>query len=315
MVMTENIVPTLNHVVGQTRAVNILRTAIDAYFFERSKSGDEQAFPHTLITGPAGTGKTLLSEIVARELAANLHTELAQNIKFPEHVHGLLMMLEPGDVLFIDECHELPQVAQVALYGALQDGKLFLGKKQVINLPPFSLIGATTDEFLLTKSMRDRFRLMLRLTHYSEEEMAKLVRQRAMRLGWSIDGDAVAAIGKRSRGVPRLAVRLLESTKRIASAEATENLTAAHVERMCQMEGIDFLGLDHIEQQYLRLLREADGPVRLNVLATHLGLPRRTIEAVIEADLIRLGLVTKTEKGRMLTPAGGQHLASNLSDS
>lgn len=312
--MTENLVPTLDHVVGQTRAVNVLRTAIDAYFFDRSKSGDDKAFPHTLITGPAGTGKTLLSEIVAKELAANLHMELAQNVRFPEHVHGLLMMLEPGDVLFLDEVHELPQVAQVTLYRALEDGKLFLGKKQVVTLPPWTLIGASTDEFRLTKSLRDRCKLILRLTHYSEDEMAKLVYQRARRLGWSIDDSAVAAIGKRSRGVPRLAVRLLESTKRIASAEGTESLTAAHVERMCQMEGIDFLGLDHIEQQYLRLLRAADGPVRLNVIATHLGLPRRTIEAVIEADLIRLGLVTKSEKGRMLTANGRQHIASNLSE-
>ena len=315
MVLNEQIVPTLDHVVGQARAVAVLKTAIDAYFFERSKVGDAQAFPHTLITGPAGTGKTLLSEIVSRELAANLHIELAQNIKFPEQVHGLLMLLEPGDVLFLDEVHELPQMAQVTLYRALEDGKLFLGKQLIVTLPPFTLIGATTDEFLLTKSMRDRFRLVLRLTHYSDDEMAKLVHQRAKRLGWSIDDNAIAAIGKRSRGVPRLAVRLLEATKRIASAEGTESLTAAHVERMCQMEGIDFLGLDHIEQQYLRLLREADSPVRLNIIATHLGLPRRTIEAVIEADLIRLGLVTKTEKGRMLTATGRQHLASNLSDS
>ena len=102
------IVPTLNHVIGQARAVAVLRTAIDAYFHDRTKASEELAFPHLLMTGPAGTGKTLLSEIVAREIASNLHTELAQNIKTPEHVHGSLMMLEPGDIWFYDEIHELP---------------------------------------------------------------------------------------------------------------------------------------------------------------------------------------------------------------
>src|SRR3954464_5738985 len=104
--MNEQIVPTLNHVVGQTRAVAVLRTAIDAYFHDRTKVSEELAFPHLLISGPAGTGKTLLSEICAREVACNLHIELAQNLKTPEHVHGSLMMVEPGDILFYDEIHE-----------------------------------------------------------------------------------------------------------------------------------------------------------------------------------------------------------------
>jgi len=306
-----HVVPTLNHVVGQGRAVAVLRTAIDAYFYERSKRGDQQTFPHTLITGPAGCGKTLLSELISRECCCTLHNELAQNLRTPEHVHGSLMMLEPGDVLFYDEIHELPQTAAVTLYRALEEGKLFLGKHHVINLPPFCLVGATTHEFLLTKSCRDRFGIHLRVSHYTDDEMIQLVRQRAKRLGWDIEAGAVAAIGSRSRGVPRLAVRLLESAKRVASAEACEEITAAHVERMCEIEQIDTLGLDPTEQQYLHLLREESGPVRLNVLATHLGVPRRSVE-VLEEDFIRLGLITKSDKGRMLTANGIDHLAATI---
>lgn len=300
------IVPTLDHVIGQTRAVAVLRTAIDAYFHDRAKATEEQAFPHLLISGPAGTGKTLLSEIVAREVACNIHTELAQNIKKPEDVHGMLMMLEPGDILFLDELQELSP--QVTLYRALEERKLFLGKKHVVTLPPFCLIGATTDEHLLTRSMRERFRIHLRLTHYSDEEMFLLIRQRAKRLGWTIEDDAVRQLASKTRGTPRLAVRHLESAKRQASAEGTDLITEAHVQRMCHIEQIDSLGLDAVEQKYLRILREAEGPVRLNVIATTMGLPRQTIE-MFEADFIRLGLISKTEKGRMLTVKGIEHLA------
>jgi Holliday junction DNA helicase RuvB len=310
MAQENHIIPTLNQVVGQARAVAVLRTAIDAYFYERSKVGDEQAFPHTLITGPAGCGKTLLSELIARECCCTLHSDLAQNIRSPEHVHGSLMMLEPGDVLFYDEIHALPRIAAESLYRALEENKLFLGKHHVVDLPPFCLVGATTHEFLLTKSCRDRFRIHLRVMHYADDEMVQLVRQRAKRLGWSIDDGAVAAIGSRSRGVPRLAVRLLESAKRQASSEASEEITAAHVELMCQVEQIDSLGLDAVEQHYLHILREENGPVRLNVIATHLGVPRRSVE-VLEEDFIRLGLVTKSDKGRMLTPNGIEHLAGS----
>lgn len=312
MDLNGQIVPTLDHVIGQQRAVAILRTAIDSYFYERTKTKEERAFPHLLITGYAGGGKTLLSETVAREVACPLHTELAQNLKSPEHVHAALMILEPtgGPILFVDEIHELQPTAQVTLYRALEERKLFLGKKTVITLPPFCLIGATTDEHQLTRSMRERFRIHIRLTHYSDEEMFLLIRQRAKRLGWLIEDDAVRLLAGRSRGVPRLAVRFLEGAKRQASSKETDTITVAHVTTLLQVEQIDSLGFDAVEQQYLRILREGEGPVRLNVIATRMGLPRQSIE-MFEADFLRLGLITKTEKGRMLTPKGIEHLAAN----
>jgi Holliday junction DNA helicase RuvB len=306
---TEPIISSLNHVVGQTRAVNVLRTALDAYFNDRYKTGVEGAMPHILMCGPGGTGKTLLAETLSREVCANnCHIELAQNIANPGQMQGLLMMLEAGDILFLDEIHELTSAVQICCLRALEEGKLFLaGNRKSVTLPPFCLIGATTDEYLLSGPLRDRFKILLRLTHYSEEEMTLLIRQRAKRLGWAIDDASVAELAKRSRGVPRLGVRLLDASKRQASADSSDVVEARHVEAMLQMEGIDALGFDLTEQKYLHLLRANQGAVRLNVIATHLGIPRQTVE-MLEKDFIRLGLIDKTEKGRILTSAGIAHL-------
>ncbi|QEL17857.1 Holliday junction DNA helicase RuvB C-terminal domain-containing protein [Limnoglobus roseus] len=302
------VAPTLDHVIGQKQAVGVLRTALDAHFHDRSKATDELAFPHLLLTGPGGTGKTLLSELVGRAVAGNFHSELAQNLKSPEHVRGLLMMLEPGDVVYCDEIHELPTASAIALYRSLEEGLLFLGKKHVVQLPPFCLIGATTHEHLLAPSLRQRFRILLRLSHYSDEEMFELLRQRAKRLGWEVEDDAVRRLATKSRGVARLGVRLLESSRRTASAQATDAITVGHVERMCEVEGIDPLGFDAIERRYLEVLRDGDGPVRLNLIQAALGLPRQTVE-MFEEDFLRLGLISKSDKGRMLTAKGYEHVA------
>ena len=185
------------------------------------------------------------------------------------------MMLEPGDILLLDEIHELSSSVQVCLYRALEERKLFLGRsRKAITLPPFSLIGATTDEYLLTTSMRDRFKILLRLMHYSDEEMALLISQRVKRLGWKMDETSVGELARRSRGVPRLAVRLLDAAKRVASSESSDMIEAEHVRRMLDIEGIDELGFDLTEQKYLHLLREHQREVRLNVIATHLEMRR-----------------------------------------
>lgn len=305
---SETIITSLNHVVGQQRAVTVLRTALDAYWHDRSKNGGKEAFPHLLMCGPGGTGKTLLTELIAKELCTECHVELAQNIGNIGQMQGLLMMLEPEHILLIDEIHELSETVQVSLYRALEERKLFLGgNRKPVTLPPFTLIGATTDEYLLTTSMRDRFKILLRLQHYSQDEMSLLIEQRAKRLGWDIDATSITQLATRARGVPRLAVRLLESTKRVASSKGLDRIEPMHVEEMLMIEGVDSLGFDPVEQRYLKLLKESQGPVRLNVLATHLGLPKQTIE-MFERDFIRLGLITKGDKGRSLTPKGIEHV-------
>ena len=305
---TEPIINSLTHVVGQQRAVTVLRTALDAYWNDRAKSGETEAFPHTLMFGPGGTGKTLLTELIAKELCTECHVELAQNIGNIGQMQGLLMMLEAGHILLIDEIHQMNESVQVCLYRAIEEQKLFLGgNRDPIKLPAFTLIGATTDEYLLTASMRDRFKILLRLSHYSDEEMSLLIGQRARRLGWQIDPNSVDELASRSRGVPRLAVRLLDSAKRVASAKASDMIERKHVDEMLHIEEIDAYGFDPVEQKYLQLVKESQGPVRLNVLATHLGLPKQTIE-MFERDFIRLGLITKGDKGRSLTPKGIEHL-------
>ncbi|QDU94066.1 Holliday junction DNA helicase RuvB C-terminal domain-containing protein [Lignipirellula cremea] len=308
MTNSEPIITSLNHVVGQRRAVTLLRTALDAYWHDRSKHDGKEAFPHLLMCGPGGTGKTLLTELIGRELCTECHVELAQNIGNSGQMQGLLMMLEAEHILLIDEIHELSETVQVSLYRALEERKLFIGgNRKPVNLPPFTLIGATTDEYLLTQSMRDRFKILLRLTHYSDDEMASLISQRAKRLGWEIDADSIAKLASRSRGVPRLAVRLLDSAKRVASSKASDNIDPDHIEEMLAIEGFDALGFDPVEQRYLSLLKQHQGPVRLNVIATHLGLPKQTIE-MFERDFIRLGLISKGDRGRSLTPKGIEHL-------
>lgn len=309
----ETVVSSFKHVVGQRRAVAVLQTALDAYWHDRSKQ--PRAFPHVLITGPGGLGKTFLSELLAKELCTKVTVELAQNITSIGQMQGLLMLLEEDHLLVIDEIHQLTDTVQVCLYRALEEGLLFLGgNKKPIKLPKFTLIGATTHEHCLNESCLDRFSILLRLTHYSDEEMSQLLGQRAARLGWHIEEESLIELAKRSRGVPRLGVRMLDAAKRSASANGSDDITPDHVVQMLEMLEIDSLGFDPVERRYLQVLHEHHGPVRLNVIATQLGLPKQSIE-MLEADFMRLGLVSKDEKGRSLTARGIEHVRNNSSTS
>lgn len=316
MDLNEAAPPTLNHVTGQKRAVKQLKVALDAHIADRTDAATHAApaFPHVLIVGPPGVGKSLLAGIISRELGSKLHEEIAQNILSPGHLHGLLMVADKYDCIFVDEIHELHAFSQTTLYKVLEKRIIFLrsgptGERKSVTLPPLTFVGATTDEWALTKPLRDRFRLILRLEHYSDDELAQLVAQRARRLGWSITDAAVKGIAARGRGTPRIALRLLEAARRSARAEGASNINIDHFRRMCEVEGYDALGLDPLEQKYLQILHDSGGvPVRLNVLATRLALPRQTIERVIESDLIRLGLIGKDDAGRMLTAEGQRHV-------
>ncbi len=305
---TDSLVPSLDHAIGQKRAVAILKTAVEAYWHDRSKLGDDHAFPHTLMVGPAGVGKTFFSELLARTLVCRVHTQLAQNLNSVQLMQGAIMMLEPGDILFVDEIHELSPMVGVTLYRVLEERLLFLNNsRSPLKVPPFCLIGASTHEGTLERSLKERFKLLLRLQHLDAQDIANLLLQRAKRLGWSITESSAKELASRSRGTPRLAIKLLDSAKRIASSQGTDDIEPEHIEEMLELEGIDSYGFDVVEQKYLRILKDHQGPVRLNVLATHLGVPKQTIE-MLESDFIRLGLITKGDKGRVLTPAGVEHL-------
>jgi Holliday junction DNA helicase RuvB len=307
------LVPTLDHVIGQRRAVDQLRTALDAYWEDHATRGHGQSssLPPLLLVGPAGVGKSLLAGIVARELQGKLYEQLGQNILSPPLLQGFLMQAEAGEVLFMDEIHELHSLAQTTLYRALEESKLFVlspsdGESHSVALPPFNFIGATTDEWALTKPLRDRFKLIIRLELYSDDELARIIMQRSRRLGWPLDEAVAVEIAKRGRGTPRIAIRLLEATRRVARAQGQNTITPVHFNRMVDLEGIDGLGLDPLQQQYLKELE--GGPLRLNVLSTRLSMPRRTVVSVIEEELVRIGLVNRTEQGRTLTTMGYEHL-------
>ena len=308
---TESIVPSLDHAIGQKRAVAVLKTAIEAYWHDRSKLDADNNFPHTLMVGPAGVGKTFFSELLAKTLCCRVHTQLAQNLNSIQLMQGAIMMLEPGDILFVDEIHELSPMVGVTLYRVLEERLLFLNNsRNPIKVPPFCLIGASTHEGLLDRSFRERFKLLLRLEHLSVDEITSLLMQRAKRLQWEVSESSAHELAKRSRGTPRLGIKLLEAAKRVASSHGMDDVEPEHLDQMLTLEGIDQLGFDVVEQKYLRILKDHQGPVRLNILATHLGVPKQTIE-MLETDFIRLGLITKGDKGRVLTPAGIEHLNNN----
>ena len=316
--------PTLDNIVGQRRAVRQLKTAIEAVFNDRAlaKNDENPSLGHILLVGPPGVGKSMLAQMIAKELGVNAYEEMAQNLWGISNIQGFLMMPDAGDVVFVDELHELPPIVQTTLYRALEEQKLFFaagknGDHKVVRLPRFSFVAATTDQWSLAAPLRDRFSLIIHLEHYSPEELTQILHQRTTRCGWDIKDDTLVALGKMGMGTPRLALRLLESARRVARAEASEQITDEHVHKMREIDGIDLLGLDPVEQRYLFYLVRHSTPVRLNVIATQLGLPRQTLESIIEPKLIRLGLLGKDSQGRYLTPNGRQHAMSlkhNLGD-
>jgi len=304
----------IEQIIGQRSAVQVLKIGLESYFNDRATLGDQAPpWPHTLISGSGGLGKTMIAECIAASLGEKLHTELAQNILTPGHLHGLLLMLDetPGGIscLFIDEIHELPPPVMTTLLRALEGRKLFLGgDRKAITLPPFSLLGATTEPYALTDSLEQRFRIHLHLTHYTTEELVLVLRQRAKRLGWAIEEEALVGIAMRGRGVPRCAIRILESSRRTCRSENANVITNSHLSRTLEVECIDELGLDRLQRAAMEILRDAQQPVRQNVLCSRLGVPRKTLERCVERELLRLGLISKSETGRMLTAAGAKHL-------
>ena len=293
----------LSHLVGQKSVIEQVRVAIDAAF------ADNRKFDSAMLVGPPGVGKTALASVVAQEMATEFHDVLGQSIKGISDLNALLLAANDKDVIHIDEAHELDKRLQTALYLAIDRKKVLVrggGKGQVpsgLMIGDFTLLLSTTDEYCLLQPLRDRMRLVLRFEFYSTEELMTVLKHRTKALAWSVEDGVLPLIAQRSRGTPRLALRLLQSARRVARSEGESTITLAHLERACVLEQLDDLGLGPTEQKYLRLL--ADGATRLNVVASVLGLPARTVSHVTEPFLIRAGLVVKDDLGRrQLTPKG-----------
>lgn len=298
----------LSHLIGQRNVIRQVEVALDAC------QQDCKRFDHAMLVGPPGLGKSALATVIAQEMAADCHEVLGQSLNSVADLNGLLLNARDKDIVFVDECHEMKRTYQTALYLALDKQCVFIkganSSPQGIPIGKFSLLLATTDEFCLLQPLRDRMKLVLRYEFYSEEELAQIIRHRGRALGWTIDDGLVPEIARRSKGTPRLALRLLQSCHRVCRSLGEAKITIDHLQKACGLEQIDDLGLGTNEQQYLRIL--AEGPSRLNVLASRLALPGRTVSQVIEAFLIRAGLVAKDHQGiRQLTALGREHFLAN----
>jgi Holliday junction DNA helicase RuvB len=301
----------LNHIVGQRSVVEQVSVALDA------AQMDTRPFEHALLVGPPGLGKTSVAQVIAAEMAGDYFEVLGQSIKHPSDLHAVLLAATDRSIVFVDEAHELRAEYQTALYLALDKKKVILsgGSKsgntpQSIPLANFSLLLATTDEHCLLAPLRDRMRLVLRFQHYEEEDLVRVLQHRSKALMWDADDGVYDEIARRAKGVPRLSLRLMQSCWRVARSEGETCLSPRHLQRACDLEQIDGLGLGPVEQKYLAAL--AAGNSRLNVLATILGLRNQTVTQVIEPFLIRSGLVVKDDQGRrQLTSKGREHLSES----
>lgn len=312
--------PGLADVIGNAPAVLQIRTALDAHRARLAKVDGRTAgakmivFPHILLVGPAGSGKTTLAGIVARECKHKCHEQLGQSLNDPRAMVEALLKLKAGDILYIDEIHGLKRTCTETLYKALEERQVMpisaRGKASPVpvRLPPFTLIGSTTDEYKLTDSFKQRFQYHIQLRRMTVPELAGAISQRAARSNVKLDFTAAEMISARSHGTPRKAVMLLNRCIDTALAGDTDIIDSLVVESACAMAELDGLGLTSSGRSYLRTLADSNVPVRLNVLASTLSVPARVVENEIERDLVCLGLITKNEKGRVLTSAGRNHL-------
>jgi len=302
---------TLDEFVGQKAARENLRVFVNA---ARSRG---EALDHVLFHGPPGLGKTTLAAILAREMGVGFRATSGPVIAKSGDLAALLTNLEDGDVLFIDEIHRLNPAVEEVLYPAMEDRALDLmigegpsARSVRIDLPRFTLVGATTRQGLLTTPLRDRFGIPVRLNFYSVEELEQVVRRAAGLLSVDLTDDGAHEVARRSRGTPRIAGRLLRRVRDFAHASGAASIDAKVADQALDRLEIDSLGLDAMDRRYLMMIADlyGGGPVGIETLAAGLSEPRDTLEDVVEPFLIQLGLIARTARGRCLNGRGWTHL-------
>jgi holliday junction DNA helicase RuvB len=301
----------LEEFVGQEAVKSQLAVSLEA------AEARGEALDHVLLAGPPGLGKTSLAQIVATELGVPFVQTAGPALERKGDVAAFLTALEPRSVFFVDEVHRLPRALEETFYPAMEDRRLPITVGQgagarvvTLDLPPFTLIGATTRAGLLTTPLRDRFGLQHRLEHYGPEELGRIVHRSAAILDAEIDHAGAAAIAQRSRGTPRVANRLLKRVRDYAQVRAGARITADVADAALDLLEVDGAGLDRLDREILRAVCEkfAGGPVGLSTLAVAVGEEPDTIEDVYEPYLLQSGLLQRTPRGRTATARAWEHL-------
>lgn len=301
---------TLNEYIGQDEVKKKLHIAIAA-----AKIRGEP-LDHILLAGPPGLGKTTLAFVVAREMGKNIYITSGPILERQGDIAAILSALDSGDILFIDEIHRMNKAVEEIFYSALEDYKIdiIVGKGPTarsirIGLKPFTLIGATTRSGLLSSPLRNRFGMILELQFYTEAELVQIIKRACEIMKIHVDEKAAFLIAKRSRGTPRIALRLLKRARDVMTIKGKEILTSDLVEKTMDIMEIDELGLDEMDRKILKTIIEIydGGPVGLEVMASTLNVEVDTLKEVHEPYLLRMGLIARTPRGRIATPLAYQH--------
>jgi len=304
--------------LGQETIKTALQIAIEA------ANKRQEALEHVLFYGPPGLGKTTLSHIIAKEMGANIKITSGPALARSGDLASILTNLEKGDVLFIDEIHRLHKTVEETLYSAMEDYALdvILGKGPSartlrLDLPPFTIVGATTRAGLLSAPLRDRFGVIHRLNFYTPEELTTIVLRAAKKLSVTLDEKSLHEIAKRSRGTPRIALKLLKRVRDFAQVKGTGEITLPLTQQALQLLEVDEKGLDPLDMKYLQAIIEkhSGGPVGIETIAATLSEDSGTLEDLVEPYLMQLGFLKRTPRGRVATKVAYLHIGVSFTDS